>query len=343
MSKTWKIVTIVTASILLLVISGFVFYFFFPWNKDFFENASEEFELPALEEGFCPQGITKIESKNKYIISGYMLDKTPSRFYIVDAETKVVENYFTLKINGNDFKERATGLVSCGATLWTVSANSMGGGYLYRFLLNEVLSCENGKTVEIIDYLRMENNADFAFEKDGMIWIGENYVNGETVNLDNHHVKTRSGEENTAMVYGYLVDESRAYGLSTVNFKNGVPFPSKALSIKSNVKGMDFSSSGDLVLVSSNRLNDSEFYYYNNVLSEDSHSVVKIGFSSIPMWYLDENALVKVTKAPCMAQEFIIENSRAYIVFGSGSNNTSAFAKNKVKSVYSVDEHYLKV
>lgn len=344
MSKTWKIVTIVTASILILVIFGFAFYFLFPWNKEFFNNASEEFEIPGLDENFCPQGMTKISSKNEYIISGYMLDNSPSRYYIINMETKEVIKYFTLKINGLDFKEKASDIVSCGNTLWTVSNNLSGGGYLYRFTLNEVNKCNDKERVNIIDYIKVDNNADFAFEKDGMLWIGENYIDENTKNASNHHVETRSGEVNTAMVYGYLIDESMAYGLSTVTAKDGRdPLPSKALSIRSNAKGMDFTSAGDLVISTSKGLSNSEFYYYENVLKEENHSSVKIGFKSIPMWFLDKESLVKETKAPCMAEELMIENSRAYILFSSGCNNVSAFAKNKLKHVYSVDEHYLKV
>ena len=97
MSKGWKITTIVIASVMLLIFTALGVYYLWPWNKKFFDNASKEFAIPGLDTSFVPQGIDKIDGQNKYIISGYMNDGGPSRFYIYDVESDT-SKYFTLKI-----------------------------------------------------------------------------------------------------------------------------------------------------------------------------------------------------------------------------------------------------
>ena len=96
MTKAWKITISIIASILVLIMGFLAVYYLWPWNKEFFDNAKKEWEIPGLETTFTPQGFSKIEGQNKYLISGYMNDESPSRVYVIDGETGTAERYFTL-------------------------------------------------------------------------------------------------------------------------------------------------------------------------------------------------------------------------------------------------------
>ena len=86
---------IILASINVLIGLFLLFYFCLPWNKDFFEIAKKEFVIPGLETDFCPQGFTYVEGNDTFIIGGYMNDKSPSRYYVVDSESNETK-YFTI-------------------------------------------------------------------------------------------------------------------------------------------------------------------------------------------------------------------------------------------------------
>jgi len=336
MKKGWKITLIVVASVLIFIMGALAIYFWWPWHKEFFDNASNEFAVPGLDTDFCPQGFTQIQATNNYVISGYMNDGSPSRFYIINGDTKQVERYFTLSYNDVSYCGHAGGVLSMGQTLWTVSYDEEEkSGFLYRFTLSNVKSVENGKSVEIVDYFKVDNNADFIFGYDGMLWIGEFYREQSHVTNSKHQIKTRSGETNTALVYGYKIDESRAYGLYDT-------MPQKALSIRSQGQGMAVTSEGEFVLSTSYGLPDSKFYYYKNVLSEENHSTISIGFKKVPLWYLDNESLISEKSLPCMSEEIVIKNDRIYILFESNAKKYRMFTRNRVENVYSIALNYLK-
>ena len=243
MSKVWKITISIIASILVLIMGFLGVYYLWPWNRDFFDNAKKEWEIPGLETTFTPQGITKLQSQDKFLISGYMNDDSPSRFYIVDNETGRAERYFILSVNEKDFIGEVGGIVSSGGSIWVVSE-----GYCYRFTLNDVNKVENGNKIYCRGFFKTEyNNADFVFAKDGVLYIGETYIEGDSETHENNHIQTRSGETNSAIVLGYAIDETKNIGIVD-------DFPIKALSIRGLCQGMDMTSDGKFVLYTSSTL-----------------------------------------------------------------------------------------
>ena len=55
--KVFKIVGIVLLCLIILLTGTVCVYYFWPWHRDFFNNADKEFEIPGLDEAFCPQGM----------------------------------------------------------------------------------------------------------------------------------------------------------------------------------------------------------------------------------------------------------------------------------------------
>ncbi|MGN0961570.1 MAG: hypothetical protein ACI4PF_05175 [Christensenellales bacterium] len=337
MKKGLKITISIVSLLLMLLIIFFCVYYFWPWNKDFFDNATEEFSIPGLDEGFCPQGMTKIEGYDKYLISGYMTDGSPSRFYVINAEDNSIEKYVTLNIDGKQFDGHAGGVVSFGSTIWTVSYVG-DRGYGFRFMLNELLVAENGEEIIVdraTDCFETYNNADFVFAYDDYLWVGEFYKEGKYETDEQHHLITRSGEINTAIVYGFKIDESYKFGLYS-------SFPKKALSIRGLCQGMAVTSDGKFVMSTSYSIPDSNIYYYKDVLNENAHNKeFKVGLTQVDLWYLDNYSLISTTNAPAMSEEVVVENNRVYILFESACKKYKMFNRKRLTNVYSLPVTYL--
>lgn len=323
MSKGWKITTIVVASVLLVIFAVVGVYYLWPWNRAFFDNADKEFEIPGLDTSFVPQGMDKIDNQNKYIISGYMSDGSPSRFYVYDKENNQTK-YFTLKTGDGDYCGHAGGIASAGRTLWTVGDN-----LCLRFSLSSVDSVENGGSITVLDTFTSLNGCDFVFDHDGMLWIGEFYKEGKYETELVHRLKTTSGEENPALVYGYPIDESKSHGLLTKT-------PQKLLSIRGLCQGMAIDSKGNFILSTSYSLPDSNIYYYKNVFDKECDMEFALGNSLLPLWFLDNNNLISTTNAPSMSEEIFVENDRVYILFESNCKKYRLFNRKRVKNVYSL-------
>jgi len=99
--------------------------------------------------------------------------------------------------------------------------------------------------------------------------------------------------------------------------------------------------SSQFVLSTSYSIPNSHLYYYNNVLEEEPHAIARVGLSEVPMWYLDDNALINSVEIPSMAEEIVIKNDRVYILFESACKKYRLVNRTRLKSVYSIPLSYL--
>lgn len=342
MKKPLKITLIVISSFLVLIMGFLAVYFFWPWNKDFFDKAKEEFAIPGLEDGFVPQGFTKIDGTKNYLICGYMVDGSPSRAYHIDGETGEVIKYVTFKMSDTeaDYVGHAGGIASYANMLWIV-----GDGYVYYFSTSLLNSTENTKSLHFNAYMEVPNGADFVYaqktkvgeNETPILWIGEFYKEKKYETPEKHHLKTRSGETNMAVAYGYEISATSRMGMVSKYTSNGyVYLPKYALSMPNLVQGMGFSSDGKIVLSTSWSLSDSTLRLYKNVFEESAHSTIKYGLYAIDLWFLDDNALISDTKIPAMSEEIVIYRDIVYILFESKCKKYKYFNRVALDSVYSL-------
>ena len=347
MSKGLKIFLVTISLVLVLLISAVGVYFFWPWHRDFFNNADAEFDIPGLDEDFCPQGMTELEGYNKYIVSGYMSDGGPSRYYVVDAETNNIEKYFILSIDNKKYDGHAGGVASFNSSIWTVSMNEDDGeGYAFRFSATDVINVDNGGEVIVRGFFKTNNNADFVFVNDDLLWIGEFYKPEKYETDQNHHLTTRSGETNRAVCYAYEIDEDSLTGVQEtggthLNGARKVQIPVKALSVRDLCQGIAMTADGKFVMSTSYSIPDSHIYYYKDVLNEEQHGTIKFGLEDIPLWYLDEDALLGSQQMPAMSEELFVKNDTVYLLFESACKKYKFFNRVRIKSVYSFALSYL--
>lgn len=334
MAKGWKVTIIIVSILLITIIMAGSVYFFWPWHKNFFNNADEEFEIPGLDTSFCPQGMTELPEHNRYIISGYMDDGSPSRYYVIDSETKEVEKCVTLTIDGKDYTGHAGGVATHNNSIWTVSSESTGDGYAYRFEVNDLMSAEDGAKIEVKGKFKTLNNADYVFVYDNIVWVGEFYKPEKYETNDEHHIVTRSGETNRAMIYGFQTSNWSDNGVTET-------YPVKAISVGDLCQGIAITGEGNFVLSTSYSIPDSNILYYKAILKEDAHDTYKPGLKEIPLWYLDNESLLNKVTIPSMSEEIIMKNNRVYILFESACKKYKLFNRTRIKSVYSVPVNFL--
>lgn len=332
-----KVLKITGISLLVVVLLAAIFlgvWFLWPWNGEFFKTGTKAFAIPGLETAIAPQGLTKIDGQEKYIVSGYMSDGSASRFYVVDKTSGDVEKYFTLTLAGADYTGHACGVTSYEDNLWTCSNDGF-GGTVYRFSLSDVENVENGESVEIIDSFKSNNGADFVTVDNNILWVGEFYRKGNYETHETHHIKTRSGETNTAVAFGFEID-----GASIGGVKDTVA--DKALSLPNQVQGMAISENGEVIISISYSLPDSKISIYKDVLSEEKHSTITVEGNEVELWFLDGESLLKENNAPAMTEEIIVEDGKVLILNESACKKYKLFTRKKVRDVYSFDIEDLK-
>jgi len=334
MKKALKIIGIVFGCIILALGIFLSVWFFWPWNSAFFKNAKKEFEIPGLDSAFVPQAFTKIDGISKYIVGGYMSDGSPSRYYVVDKTSGKALKYFTLSIDAKDYTGHACGIASSQDNLWICSKDKDGEGQVYRFNLLDVLDVENKGVVNVIDYFPSLNGADNITVHNGVLWVGEFYRKGNYETERSHKVKTRSGEQNPAVAIGYEISDYADYGLVDA-------IPDLALSTVGLVQGMTFTNDGKIILSTSYGLGDSNIYSYNDVLSEPQHSAIDIEGLEVPLWFLDNDSLIKKTNARAMTEEIIIDDDKLFILSEAACKKYKLFTRKKVKHVYSLPLDYV--
>lgn len=333
MKKVLKVSGIVVGIILLLAATFIGVWFLWPWHSEFYDNAKAEFVIPGLENKFVPQAFTKVDGENKFIVGGYMSDSTASRFYVVNGETGNAEKYFTLSVDGKDYVGHACGVASYQNHLWTCS-NDGEGGTAYRFLLSDVEDAINGSVVEIKDSFKTNNGADNIMVSGNMLWVGEFYREGNYETDESHHKKTRSGETNMAVAFGYELNSSNENGLQDT-------IPDKAISTRGLVQGVAITDDGNIILSTSYSLPASKIYCYKNVLAEEKHSTIMVNETNVDLWFLDGESLVNEISAPAMTEEIVVYNGKLYILNESACKKYKLFTRDSVKDVYSLPLTYV--
>lgn len=341
MSKTklnpWLIVSIVVSSLLVLILGFLSVYFFWPWNRDFFNMSKEEFEIPGLGDNFVPQGLTTVGDTGNFLVSGYMTDKSPSRIYYVNGKTKEVIKYVTLKMSDSeaDYIGHAGGVAFYGDSVWVA-----GDGYIHRLLFSDINRADNAEKIYMKAYMKTGNGADFVYAINDTLWVGEFYREKSYETSEQHHLKTTSGETNRAVAFGFVIDEGRNIGLQYKTYD--VIVPTKALSLPDLVQGMTFSSDGKILLSTSWSLSDSVLKLYSNVFEKEAQGTVKYGYETVKLWYLDNNSLISNTRIPSMSEEIVSKNDIVYVLFESGCKKYRLVNRVSQKHVYSFPINSLK-
>ena len=361
---------IVTVAVILCVIFTLgVFLMVWYWGDEYpdFENFDEEFAIPALDEGFIPQGLGSYEddSETYFFVSGYMNDGSASRIYVVkkDAASKSYETvgYVTV-ITGEEeeteeegdgetdetdsddetteesavkytyYEGHACGVATNGTRVWLVGESKV---YVLSYSAVIEAAAEEGGSVELAHSYDAYCNADFCYydDDDNYLYVGEFYREGNYETDESHHLTTSAGDENKALILRYS-DSS-----SSLTY---TPTPRRGYSITGLVQGMAFFEDNDetrLALSTSYGLSNSHILIYDFESAETSSNRTSVTLdgmdSSIYVYYIDSDYLLEDYEIPSMSEGMCTVGNRVYVLFESASVKYRLFVRKRLTSVYS--------
>ncbi len=302
-----------------LIIFGLVYYF--AAGVGVLKKAKLEWAIAGLESGFVPQGLCYIREINKFLISGYMPNSRPSRVYIIDGTTKQTEKFFTFKHkSGEEYIGHAGGIATNGEYAFISSE-----GKIFRFLVSNLTQPSIDDTI-VFDYEQnTENQADFCYFDNGLLYVGEFYK-APKFNTDvNHHILLEGGKQNNAIIFAFRLSEK------------GVPsvVPEKAISIPGMVQGMTFYRE-KIYLSASYAMQKSKILVYENALSKKPNSFIVFNRSKVPLYILSDKLLKRTIVLPPMSENIIIVDNRMYLLFESNARKYRYFMRTRIKNVYSI-------
>ena len=277
----------------------------------FFGGAKTEMPIPGLWNGFVQQGFDKLDD-DTYLVAGYNKEKgKPSAIYVVDRKGNEKDYVELYNEDGSAWTAHAGGVTHFGD--WVYVAHNTGKtnleySYCDRFAIADLLDGD-GKATRI-DQIQMPNKISYCSVYDGKLYVGAFYREGsDYLTPEEHQLTTPSGDENTALLMVFGLDETT--GLLTSNT------PEKIYSTLSNVQGMCKTDSGKIVLSTSWGLSASHLYVYDETKADVAQGVTISGCSNVV--YLDSKSLIQDVVAPPMAEELVYENGRVLIMCESAS------------------------
>jgi hypothetical protein len=366
--KKWQIALICVLAFV-FAISVFVLVWYFGDRYKDFDEFTEELEIPALDEGFAPQGMTYYS--NYFFISGYMNDGSASRVYVVYRTTSNDKNVytnrgyatFTIPNNTSDststasttFTGHAGGIATNGTTVWIAS-----DGYVYVFKYSDLSSlCSSSSTAdstkEISFYTSFNANcnASFAYYYSNTLYIGEFYRAGNYETAQSHHFTDDNGTEYKALYFEFTTStNTTTYPAGIISAKKGADdknlgiSPNYAVAIPDRIQGMAICNN-TIVFSQSYGVSASHLltYSYSSSRSSyltDSGKTVAVNENSsgnnaskydVPVYFLNEQ--VNDYVIPCMSEGLATYSSKVYVLFESGATKYRPWVRESLKNVYS--------
>ncbi len=281
----------------------------FVFASFFFGGAKAEMKIPGLWQDFVPQGFDKLET-GEYLMSGYAKDGvSPTSVYVVNGKDKNRCQLYNQ--DGSAYTSHAGGITHFKDYVYIANDTHEDTTYLDMFLLSDVLD-KDGKAT-LIDSIAVPNRLAYCSVYDGKMYTGAFYREGSVyLTPESHHLKTPSGETNTALMFVYEMDETTGKFTSEI--------PEMIYSTTSNIQGMCMTDSGKIVLSTSWGLSKSKLYVYDTTTSDAVVSTYEFADGvNVPLVYLCENNLTQTVVAPPMAEELVYENGRVLILTESAS------------------------
>ena len=266
----------------------------------FFGKAQVEFAIPGLWTGFVPQGFDKVG--DAYLISGYdKSDAAPSMVYVVEnGENTRVDLYNS---DGSNYVSHAGGVTHFGEYMYVAYNTGENTTYCDMFLLSDVFDGD-GKATKC-DSIPLPNQISYCSVYGNKLYAGAFYREGSKyLTPQSHQLKTPSGDQNTALMMVYTLDESTGKPVSDK--------PDFVYSTISNVQGMCITESGKIVLSTSWSFYPSELFVYD--LEKASEGEWEYNGEQIPLVYLDSACLSESFVCPPMSEELVCENGRVIIM-----------------------------
>ena len=245
--------------------------------KPFTSAATPAFPIPALEEGYVPQGMCYSQALGWFALAYYHPEKRPSLLALVDAESgEFVKAVYLLKPGGMPYTGHSGGAAAWGEHLWVTSESRA-----WRLAAQDLREAQNGGTVRFRDSFRSASRGGIAFVAEEMLWVGDSYAHGRSKPLPEERLDPESG--NRAWCVGYPLREDAPMGVAG--------HPAAVLCIQDCTQGACVAANGEFVVsVSFTTAAPSWLWIYptlRGILEQPPDREVTVEKRNCPLWVVN--------------------------------------------------------
>ncbi len=274
-------------------------------------------ELPGLDEGFVPQGVTYLTEENVYLLCGYMDDDTASRVYVL--KEGAYTGISLQNTDGSVYTGHAGGLTAAGDYVY-VSNNKR----LYVLDKQTVLAAENGDTAAFIGEIGVPCRASFCSSDGERVYVGEYHKDENYPTDPSHELTAPDGSVFKALTFGYTVSPEAPLGLISDT-------PAAAYSMYDEIQGFAMLPDKTAALSCSDSSTSSGLHFYSCAGKEDGY--FDYNGARVPLYYLTDARAVDKIKIPRMSEDIEYRNGNILIIFESGARKFApkdSFTETKV-------------
>ena len=300
---------------------------------DYNAVANPAYLIPALKEGFIPQGMDVWQEKDLLLISGYFTETTysPSSVIIsVNLKTGKFVGHYLLKNTDNTYH---TGHVG-GIAVTTKNLFIEHGKNLLRIPLTQIENAGDKGTLKIEDVISTPSKGGFCNYSNGMLWIGDFYRKStHSTPTWKHLTDTETNTKYYAWAIGYKLADTESEFTSENWDSDSMEYatPDIVLAITDRIQG--FTIMNDYIALSQSygRGNDSQILIYNNPLNKPADISISLNQTNVPVWFLS-TPKYSYTAMP-MSEGLTSYKNQLLVLFESGSKRYSD-GKNRTDRVW---------
>ena len=280
---------------------------------DYVSHKETESKIPALSDGFVPQGLAHAED-DVYLHSGYNGDAMEIHVTVGKEQKEIIP----VDKDGKVWEGHGGGISRAGNFVYVAN-----DGMLIIFDYNALLNAKDGDCVTNVGTFTVDTDASFCFADETHIYVGEFYRPVVYETDPGQHYTTPAGDENKAIVSCYALLEDGAIADK---------YPLYSISIRSQVQG--FAVKDNVFILSSSwGVSSSKLDFYRG-LGYDGETI-SISGMEVPLYYLDSSNHVKTVTMPAFSEGLDVVGDRVIISFESACDKYiigKLFFANKVVS-----------
>lgn len=327
--KALRVLVIVLCTLIalvLLLLVGVRAYFRIPVSE-YYKNSEKAFVIPGLSDGMIHQGLAYDDASDTFLITGYRADGAASQLSLVSkAEGKEVKRLSLANADGSAFTGHVGGITLHGDYVYVADVTG-----LVVFRKSDVENASSGDSIQSVGFFETTTADDilrvsFTHIEGDTLYVGEFYRAQNYPTPDSHKYITAAGDENTALILAYPLDDTAPLGIS-----NAIRC---AYSIPDLVQGMCFDDNGNICLSTSYAVAFSHIRIYN--ARKEEGTVTVLG-QTVPRYVLDSSTMVQDIKLAPMAEEIAAVDGKLYTMCESATNKYIFGKFTSAKYCYATD------
>lgn len=276
--------------------------------SDYYKERENVSKIPALNDGFVPQGLDYDEKTDTYIHSGYNGEYIEVYFVKGDDVKKLIP----VTESGERIPGHAGGVTRIGNYLYVCdnAAEKEGKlGYIYIYDFAALQQAKDGDSIRSISTFNVDTAASFCFSDDKYLYVGEFYREVDYETKDTHYFTTPSNDENKAILSAYPLNEDGSIDGE---------YPEFSVSIPAQVQGFAVMEDGKVAVSTSWGLNASHLEIHSKM--ENSGKTIGVSGKEVPLYYIDSSTRISDIAMPAFSEGLSIKDGKLVISFESACN-----------------------